>query len=93
MNATELIMKMIDFSLQLTHQVLPLLICSIILLTDLILDHIWAVYKTQGLTLPHFTISLDTSMFANGQAYVAISRATLWQNLDITYFNLKQIKK
>jgi len=35
------------------------------------------VHKTQGLTLPHSTISLDTSMFANGQAYVAISKATL----------------
>ena len=33
------------------------------------------VHKTQGLTLPHITISLDEQMFANGQAYVAISRA------------------
>ena len=50
------------------------------------------VHKTQGLTLPHSTISLDTSMFANGQAYVAMSRATSWQNLDITYFDLISIK-
>jgi ATP-dependent DNA helicase PIF1 len=50
------------------------------------------VHKTQGLTLPHTTISLDTSMFANGQAYVAMSRATSWQNLDITYFDLNAIK-
>ena len=50
------------------------------------------VHKTQGLTLPHATISLDTSMFANGQAYVAMSRATSWQNLDIIYFDLNSIK-
>jgi DNA replication protein DnaC len=50
------------------------------------------VHKTQGLTLPHTTISLDTSMFADGQAYVAMSRATSWQNLDITYFDLISIK-
>src|SRR6266511_1357644 len=50
------------------------------------------VHKTQGLTLPHSTISLDTSMFADGQAYVAMSRATSWQNLDITYFDLIPIK-
>lgn len=35
------------------------------------------------LTLLHTTISLDTSMFADGQAYVSMSRATSWQNLDI----------
>jgi ATP-dependent exoDNAse (exonuclease V) alpha subunit len=52
----------------------------------------FTVHKTQGLTLPHATISLDTSMFANGQAYVAMSRATSWQNLDITYFDLISIK-
>jgi len=50
------------------------------------------VHKTQGLTLPHTTVSLDTSMFACGQAYVAMSRATSWQNLDITYFDLISIK-
>ena len=50
------------------------------------------VHKTQGLTLPHTTLSLDTSMFPYGQAYVAMSRATSWQNLDITYFDLISIK-
>ena len=50
------------------------------------------VHKTQGLTLPHTTISLDTSMFANGQAYVGMNRATSWQNLDITHFDLNSIK-
>ena len=34
------------------------------------------VHKTQGLTLPHNTISLDTLMFANGQAYITMSRET-----------------
>jgi len=45
------------------------------------------VHKTQGLTLPHATVSLDDQMFANGQAYVAMSRAKSWQNLEIRSFN------
>ncbi len=31
------------------------------------------VYKTQGLTLPYITTSLDSQMFTTGQVYVAIS--------------------
>src|SRR3989337_4279949 len=31
------------------------------------------MHKMQSLTLPHATVSLDTQMFANGQAYVAMS--------------------
>jgi ATP-dependent DNA helicase PIF1 len=50
------------------------------------------VHKTQGLTLPHATISLDEQMFANGQAYVALSRAKSWQNLEIRSFNPDAIK-
>ena len=50
------------------------------------------VHKTQGLTLPHATISLDEQMFANGQAYVAMSRATSWQNIEIRSFNPDAIK-
>ncbi|CAG8741964.1 17304_t:CDS:2, partial [Rhizophagus irregularis] len=50
------------------------------------------VHKTQGLTLPHATISLDEQMFANGQAYVAMSRATSWQNIEIRSFNPNAIK-
>ncbi|GBC24074.2 cytochrome P450 [Rhizophagus irregularis DAOM 181602=DAOM 197198] len=33
------------------------------------------VHKTQGLTLSHSTISLDTSMFEYGQSYLAMNRA------------------
>ena len=50
------------------------------------------VHKTQGLTLPHATVSLDASMFACGQTYVAMSKATSWQNLDIMYFDINSIK-
>jgi ATP-dependent DNA helicase PIF1 len=41
------------------------------------------VHKTQGLTLPHITISLDEQMFAHGQSYVAISQAKSWEDLEI----------
>jgi hypothetical protein len=50
------------------------------------------VHKTQGLTLPYTTVSLDTSMFAYGQTYVIMSSITTWKILDITYFNLNSIK-
>jgi ATP-dependent exoDNAse (exonuclease V) alpha subunit len=50
------------------------------------------IHKTQGLTLPHATVSLDTSMFAHGQSYVAMSRPISWQNLDITHFDPDSIK-
>jgi len=50
------------------------------------------VHKTQGLTLPHTTISLDEQMFANGQAYVAMSRAKSWKNIEIRSFNPDAIK-
>ncbi|PKY53249.1 hypothetical protein RhiirA4_327391, partial [Rhizophagus irregularis] len=44
------------------------------------------VHKTQGLTLPHATILLDEQMFSNGQAYVEMSHATSWQNLENLIF-------
>ena len=50
------------------------------------------VHKTQGLTLPHATVTLDDQMFANGQAYIAMSRAKSWQNLEILSFNPDAIK-
>ncbi|GBC12415.2 PIF1-like helicase domain-containing protein [Rhizophagus irregularis DAOM 181602=DAOM 197198] len=50
------------------------------------------VHKTQGLTLPHVTVSLDEQMFAHGQSYVAISRATSWENLEIQSFDPNAIK-
>ncbi|GBB91982.1 hypothetical protein RclHR1_19480001, partial [Rhizophagus clarus] len=50
------------------------------------------VHKTQGLTLPHATVSLDEQMFANGQAYVAMSRAKSWKNLEIRSFNPNAIR-
>ena len=49
------------------------------------------VHKTQGLTLPHISLSIDDSMFACGQVYVAFSRATSWENLDLYAFEENQI--
>ncbi|RHZ77143.1 hypothetical protein Glove_185g32 [Diversispora epigaea] len=46
----------------------------------------------EGLTLPHVTVSLDETIFADGQAYVALSRATSWNKLEITPFNRDSIK-
>jgi ATP-dependent DNA helicase PIF1 len=50
------------------------------------------VHKTQGLTLPHVTISIDENIFAEGQAYVALSRAGSLENLRILKFDFSQIK-
>src|SRR5439155_18772953 len=50
------------------------------------------VHKTQGLTLPHITVSLDSQMFAVGQSYVAISRAKTWNSLNLIELDLAAIK-
>ena len=50
------------------------------------------VHKTQGLTLPHVTLSVDENMFAEGQAYVAMSRATSLDKLRIVNFDYSQLK-
>ena len=50
------------------------------------------VHKTQGLTLPHTTVSLDEQMFTNGKTYVAMSHAKSWKNLEIHSFNQDAIR-
>ncbi len=50
------------------------------------------VHKTQGLTLPHVTIPLDSQMFTTGQAYVAISCAKTWESLTLTALDYDSIK-
>jgi ATP-dependent DNA helicase PIF1 len=44
------------------------------------------VHKTQGLTLPSICLELDETIFACGQAYVAISRAKHWRDIAISSF-------
>src|SRR5207244_9764281 len=46
------------------------------------------VHKTQGLSLPHVTISIDENIFAEGQAYVALSRVGSLENL-LTHFEVR----
>ena len=44
------------------------------------------VHKTQGLTLPSVCLELDETIFACGQAYVAISRTKNWNDISISSF-------
>ena len=50
------------------------------------------VHKTQGSTLPHVIISIDENIFAEGQVYVALSRASSLENLRVLKFDFSQIK-
>src|SRR5438876_50322 len=50
------------------------------------------IHKTQGLTLPHSTLTIDENMFAAGQIYVAMSRAPSWDSLDIFDFDFDALK-
>jgi hypothetical protein len=49
-------------------------------------------HKTQGVTLPHTTLTIDKNMFAPGQIYVAMSRAPSWDQLDIISFDFDCLK-
>ena len=44
------------------------------------------------LTLPHTTLTIDENMFAPGQIYVAMSRASSWDQLDILSFDFNCLK-
>ena len=46
----------------------------------------------QGVTLPHVTVSIDETVFVEGQVYVTMSRATSWKNLHILNFDPRCIK-
>ena len=50
------------------------------------------VHKTQSLTLPHITISVDENIFAEGQVYVALSRVNSLDKLQILKFDFSQVK-
>jgi ATP-dependent exoDNAse (exonuclease V) alpha subunit len=50
------------------------------------------VHKTQGLTIPHVTLSLDESIFTKGQAYTAMSQTPSWDKLQISSFDISSIK-
>jgi hypothetical protein len=53
----------------------------------------WAlsVHKSQGMTIPHLTVSLQ-GVFEYGQAYVALSRATKLDLLTLRGFNERSIR-
>jgi ATP-dependent exoDNAse (exonuclease V) alpha subunit len=50
------------------------------------------VHKTQGLTLPHTTLTIDNNMFTTGQIYVAMSRAPSWNSINILSFDFDSLK-
>ena len=50
------------------------------------------IHKTQGLTLPHVTLNVDENIFAEGQIYVAMSRAPSLKSLHILGFDYAQLK-
>ena len=50
------------------------------------------VHKTQSLTLPHSTVSVDGNMFAMGQIYMAMSRTPLWDSIDMLSFDFDCVK-
>ena len=50
------------------------------------------IHKSQGLTLKNILVDLGNSIFACGQAYVAMSRVTSLSGLNLINFDLRCIK-
>ena len=48
-------------------------------------------HKTQSISLSSVSITLDSEIFSPGQAYVALSRCTSWENLQIISFDKNAI--
>ena len=46
------------------------------------------VHKTQGLTLPKISLALDGNIFSPGQAYVALSRSSTWNDVEISHLDV-----
>ncbi|CAG8703810.1 3981_t:CDS:2, partial [Ambispora leptoticha] len=61
-------------------------------LTRIVVQKETSYFNINGLTLPHATVSIDQGIFAPEQAYVAMSRATSWNNLDILSFEFDTVK-
>jgi ATP-dependent DNA helicase PIF1 len=51
-----------------------------------------SIHKSQGATIDRLEIDLGESIFACGQAYVAMSRARNSDSVKITKFNKNSIK-
>ena len=51
-----------------------------------------SIHSSQGSTVEYAEIDLGTSVFANGQAYVALSRVTNIDGLTLIHFNRDSIK-
>lgn len=54
----------------------------------------WAItiHKSQGMGIEHLSIDIGSSIFEDGQAYVAISRTKTIEGLHIKNFNVSSIK-
>jgi len=56
------------------------------------INGISALRKTQGLTLPQTTLTIDKNIFTTGQTYVAMSRAPSWDSINILSFDFDSLK-
>jgi ATP-dependent DNA helicase PIF1 len=50
------------------------------------------IHKVQGLSLPAITVALNSNIFSDGQAYVALSRAKDLERVYLTHCDLDAIK-
>jgi ATP-dependent exoDNAse (exonuclease V) alpha subunit len=74
----------------------PIPVCVLVRLTTrwqipLMMAYAISIHKAQGMTIAMLDVSFQ-GMFEYGQAYVALSRATDWENLYLRHFDASSVR-
>jgi ATP-dependent exoDNAse (exonuclease V) alpha subunit len=61
-------------------------------LSEIVLSYATTIHKSQGATITHLELDIGSSVFADGQAYTALSRAKSISGLSIVDIQKRSFK-